>query len=85
MRNGLPQEAVAFLHHRDGHRVPVVVRAAALRDPDGRITAAVEVFHDDTRARGLAERLDSAQRETLTDTLTEVASRRMLPGTAPTP
>ncbi len=29
MSDGLPREAEVFLHHADGHRVPVLVRGAA--------------------------------------------------------
>ena len=52
MRDGQARgEARLFLHHRDGHRVPVAVRVAALRSPEGTIVGAVEVFHDDSGYR----------------------------------
>jgi diguanylate cyclase (GGDEF)-like protein/PAS domain S-box-containing protein len=44
MKDGHPREAHVYLHHKDGHRVPVTVRDQALRDPDGTIVGAVEVF-----------------------------------------
>jgi len=78
IRDGVSHDVVAFLHHRDGHRVPVAVRSAPLRGPDGTITGAVEVFHDDSRSRALAERLDSAEHEALTDVLLGIANRRMV-------
>jgi diguanylate cyclase (GGDEF)-like protein/PAS domain S-box-containing protein len=76
--DGQPHDMLAFLHHRDGHRVPVAARAAALADPDGNITGAVEVFHDDSRNKMLKDRLDDVQRQALTDALTGIANRRML-------
>jgi diguanylate cyclase (GGDEF)-like protein/PAS domain S-box-containing protein len=76
--DGKPHDMLAFLHHHDGHRVPVAARAAALLDPDGNITGAVEVFHDDTRNKMLTDRLNDAQRQALTDALTGIANRRML-------
>jgi PAS domain S-box-containing protein len=44
MRDGEQREAHVFLRHKDGHRRPVCVRAAALRDDGGKIVGAVETF-----------------------------------------
>lgn len=44
MHDGQPREQQVYLHHKDGHRVPVTVRGQALRDPDGAIVGSVEVF-----------------------------------------
>jgi diguanylate cyclase (GGDEF)-like protein/PAS domain S-box-containing protein len=44
MEDGKPREAHVYLHHKDGQRVPVMVRGQALRDPDGEIVGSVEVF-----------------------------------------
>lgn len=44
MKDGNPLETNIYLHHKDGHRVPVNVRGQALRDPAGQIVGSVEVF-----------------------------------------
>ena len=44
MRDGTDRQAHVFLHHKDGHRVPVTVRGSALRDNAGTIVGSVEVF-----------------------------------------
>jgi diguanylate cyclase (GGDEF)-like protein/PAS domain S-box-containing protein len=44
MKDGHPRQAHVYLHHKDGQRVPVTVRSQALRDPQGAIVGAVEVF-----------------------------------------
>lgn len=44
MRDGQARSAKVYLHHKDGHRVPVTVRGQALRDETGEITGSVEVF-----------------------------------------
>lgn len=44
MKDGKPREIHVYLHHKDGHRVPVTVRGQAMRDPEGKIVGAVEVF-----------------------------------------
>ena len=35
MQDGNPREAEVYLHHKDGHRVPIIVRATAMRDAEG--------------------------------------------------
>lgn len=44
MKDGKAREAHVYLHHKDGHRVPVTVRGQALRDETGQIVGSVEVF-----------------------------------------
>lgn len=78
MRDGQVREVLAFAHHRDGHRMPVAVKAAPLRDDTGVIRGAVEVFHDDSRCRELAGQAADAQRLAATDQVTGVRNRRML-------
>ena len=48
IREGQPAESRLSLRHRQGHRVPVLVRALPLRDEDGHITAIAEVFQEET-------------------------------------
>ena len=78
MRDGQPREAVVYAHHRDGHRFAVAVKAAALRDDTGKISGAVEVFHDDSRCQALAGQVVDAERRALTDPLTGLGNRRLL-------
>ena len=44
MEDGRPRTALVYLHHKDGHCVPVRVRAQALRDRTGKIVGSVQVF-----------------------------------------
>src|SRR5579872_2415452 len=46
MGDGKPREAMIYLQHNDGQRVPVRVRAAALRDAVGHIIGATEIFDE---------------------------------------
>ena len=48
MREGRPAESRLFLRHKEGHRVPVLVRALPLRDEHGRLTAIAEVFQEES-------------------------------------
>ncbi len=45
MQDGVPREARVYLHHHDGHRVPVEIVTRPLRTNDGTIIGAVETFH----------------------------------------
>ena len=49
LQDGRYRTARVMLHHREGHMVPVEIRATAVRDADGRIVGALETFRDDTR------------------------------------
>lgn len=48
MLDGKPREAEVFLLHKNGHRVPVIVRAVPVRDEGGAILGAVECFEKRT-------------------------------------
>lgn len=76
--DGSVRELRIFFRHRGGHRVPVAVRTAAVHSAEGVIVGAVEVFHDDSGFRAIADRLEVVEREALTDPLTGTANRRML-------
>jgi diguanylate cyclase (GGDEF)-like protein/PAS domain S-box-containing protein len=76
MDTGTDGEAHVFLHHREGHRVPVKVHTMALRDDDGTIVGAVEVFCDQTAQRALEEREHELERLVMLDELTRVGNRR---------
>jgi PAS domain S-box-containing protein len=46
MQDGREREADVYLHHHDGHRVPVHVRAVPTRGSDGTINGAIEYFYE---------------------------------------
>jgi diguanylate cyclase (GGDEF)-like protein/PAS domain S-box-containing protein len=76
MTDGKPREVDVFLHHADGHRVPVLVRAAPLRDADGKIVGAVETFSSDMGVSTVRRELRELRRTVQTDALTGVGNRR---------
>ena len=78
MADGVPREADVFLHHADGHRVPVLVRCAPLRDADGAIVGAVESFSTDRGLRTARQELRALRHQVHTDALTEVGNRAFL-------
>jgi len=77
IRDGQQRETHAYLHHKDGHRRPVLIRAAALHDDDGNIIGAVETFHDNGALVESRRRAEDLRRDSLYDALTGVGNRRL--------
>lgn len=74
--DGQDRESVVYLHHKDGRRIPVNVRSAAIRDGDGRVIGALEVFSETTAGVAALSRLTDSERLSLVDDVTGVANRR---------
>jgi PAS domain S-box-containing protein len=56
LADGRSRRLDAFLKHQLGHRVPVSIRSAAVRDEGGAVVGAVEIFHVDSRHYGLLQK-----------------------------
>jgi diguanylate cyclase (GGDEF)-like protein/PAS domain S-box-containing protein len=74
--DGQPRTAQAFLHHKEGHRLPVLVKTSPMYGPDGHIEGVVETFSDNSALLDALRRVDELSVETETDPLTRVANRR---------
>jgi diguanylate cyclase (GGDEF)-like protein/PAS domain S-box-containing protein len=75
LADGCAREADVFLHHADGHRVPVRVRASPIHDANGKITGAVETFSDNTEVFSARRRILRLEETSTTDPLTKVGNR----------
>ena len=76
--DGRPRVAEIYLHHRDGHRVPVRVHARPLRSPTGEIVAAVETFSSIADKVAALEQVGRLESLVYLDALTGIANRRFL-------
>jgi diguanylate cyclase (GGDEF)-like protein/PAS domain S-box-containing protein len=80
MEDGKPREAEVYLHHKNGHRVPIIVRATPMRDEEGNIVGAIESFSNNMVVLNTRRQLREMSRYALTDPLTGVGNRRLLDG-----
>jgi diguanylate cyclase (GGDEF)-like protein/PAS domain S-box-containing protein len=80
MEDGITQNADVFLHHADGHRVPVFVRVAPMKNEKGEIIGAVETFSVDAGVKAVRQELHELRENIQMDKLTGVANRRYLEG-----
>jgi diguanylate cyclase (GGDEF)-like protein/PAS domain S-box-containing protein len=77
MNDGAPREVALWLTHADGHRKPVRVRTAPVRNASGQIIGGVEIFSDDSAVLQAEEDATRARRDALTDELTGLPNRRL--------
>ena len=74
---GVPIEIDAYLHHKEGHRVPVHIKTKPLRDRHGRVVGAVEVFRRASEAERQARLIEELSQLALIDELTRLPNRRL--------
>jgi len=78
MQDGRKREAEVYLHHANGYRVPVAVRASPIRDKNGTIIGAVETFSNNAILIDTRHRARSMQEAALVDPLTGIGNRRQI-------
>lgn len=76
MCDGKNREAQIYLHHKDGHRIPVSVRASPLTDGAGKIIGGIELFTDISHQAANELRVKELEGMALLDGLTQLANRR---------
>jgi len=76
MLDGQPRTAEFYLRHKEGHRVPVSVRVLPMRNREGKIVGAVEVFGDSTAKKKVENRVVELEQLAFRDPLTGLPNRR---------
>lgn len=69
-------EQEVYLRHKKGYRVPVLVRASPIKDTEGRVIGAVEIFSDNSPKITLQQKVEELEKLALLDALTEIGNRR---------
>jgi diguanylate cyclase (GGDEF)-like protein/PAS domain S-box-containing protein len=73
-----PDQREIYLHHKDGHRVPVSVRTTPLTDEQGEVIGGVMIFTDLSSKAADGQRLKELEELALLDGLTRLANRPYL-------
>jgi len=76
--DGKPREVEVYMHHKDGHRIPVSVRVSTLPDRDGKIIGGVELFTDISNQAANQLRVKELEKLALLDNLTQLANRNYI-------
>jgi diguanylate cyclase (GGDEF)-like protein/PAS domain S-box-containing protein len=76
LNDGQVRDDDVYLHHKNGHRVPVSVRVSPIFNKENIIIGAVEIFSENFRQVNLLKELGKLKDETLSDELTKVGSRK---------
>jgi len=65
-----------YLHHKEGHRVPVRICAAPIHDEQGKIIGGLETFYDISNEIAALQEVDALKEASLLCALTGVGNRR---------
>jgi diguanylate cyclase (GGDEF)-like protein/PAS domain S-box-containing protein len=76
--DGMDREAEVYLHHKDGHRVPVLVRVSLLKDLHGKVIGGIELFTDISNIQANTLRILELEKLALLDNLTQLANRNYI-------
>lgn len=75
LNDSQPRDLVAYLHHKDGKRLPAHIRSILFRDESGEARV-LEVFEEISDRKELLRELEVLRREVFTDALTGIGNRR---------
>lgn len=68
--------ARVFLHHKTGHRVPIITTTVAIRDEKGEVVGGLETFHDVSMEMSALAQVEELTSQALLCPLTAVGNRR---------
>ncbi len=75
MEDGSDRQAEVYMHHKNGHRIPVSVRVSPLSDEQGNPIGGVEIFTDISNYKSIELRAKELEEMALLDNLTRLANR----------
>jgi diguanylate cyclase (GGDEF)-like protein/PAS domain S-box-containing protein len=76
--DGKPREVEMYMHHKDGHRIPVSIRVSALTDRVDNIIGGMELFTDISNQAANDMRVKELEKLALLDNLTQLANRNYI-------
>ncbi len=78
LNDGKVRDINVYLHHKEGHRVPVLVRMAPIHDQKRKIIGAVEIFSDNSSRVASEMKIEELEKLALLDDLTQIGNRRFM-------
>lgn len=76
--DGKDREAEVYMHHKDGHRLPIFVRVSTLKDPENNVIGGIELFTDISNISANNLRIKELEKLALLDNLTQLANRNYI-------
>ncbi len=73
--DGQERQAEVYLHHKDGSRIPILVRVAPIYEQD-QIVGAVEIFSDNSAQKAAMQQIKHLEALSSLDPLTRLGNRR---------
>lgn len=70
------KEANVFFHHKNGHRIPIFVKAFPYKDSNGVIVGAIEIFSEISERKQILEKIKNLNQLAMLDELTKIPNRR---------
>ncbi|GAB6095267.1 sensor domain-containing diguanylate cyclase [Desulfatiferula olefinivorans] len=74
----MPRQSEIFMHHKDGHRIPVLIKSVPLIDDQGESIGGVEIFTDQSSLRIDEQTLRELEALAMIDKLTQLPNRNFL-------
>ncbi len=78
IEDGQARQIEVFLHHKNGFRVPVIVKARPIYNAQGEIIGAVETFSESSDLRAMRQKAQELEQAVMMDALTGIGSRRYI-------
>jgi len=75
IEDGVAREMAVYLHHKNGHRLPVQVRTTLLKDENGAVIGSAELFTDTSSESSMSLKISELEELALIDNLTKLANR----------
>jgi diguanylate cyclase (GGDEF)-like protein len=72
------RSAEVYMHHKDGHRIPIFVRVTPLTDAEGNVIGGIELFTDISNQSANALRIKELEKLALLDHLTRIPNRNYI-------
>ena len=76
--DGRRREIEVYIHHKEGHRVPISMRVAPIMGSNNQVIVAVEIFNENSPKFALHQKIEELQNLALLDSLVELGNRRYI-------